>query len=216
MGDERMWGKAIKEMKQICHPAIVTVLGAALLLAGGWWWLGQSLPDSNLQTAGIDALPNDPVPTQSAILPERTTASPTPTPIAQAEPTTPPIAQAPVTPGSNVGRSGGLRISNPTDYPIRVAVLAKKTASTPESVTTDNSYGSYEPPAHWDFEPGEGAAKGLIVSLPDRKLKVNKGDIVVAFAQDGSRRYWGPYVIGDTPSPRWNPKGTEWLLVLDP
>jgi hypothetical protein len=36
----------------------------------------------------------------------------------------------------------------------------------------------------------------------------------VAFAQDGSRRYWGPYVVGETSSPEWNPQTQEWQLVL--
>jgi hypothetical protein len=211
-----MWGKVIKDIKQKSHPAIVVVIGAILLLGGGWWWLGRSLSEPALPTAGIDAPPRESVITPSSPFPDQAIASPSPPTTTQAEPAPSAIAQNSTTPGSNVGRPGGLRISNPTDYPIRVAVLAKKTASTPESVTADNSFGSYEPPAHWDFEPGEGATKGLIVSLPDRKLKVKKGDIVVAFAQDGSRRYWGPYVIGDAPTPRWNPKGAEWLLVLEP
>lgn len=211
-----MWGKVIKEIKQNSHPAIVVVIGAVLLLAGGGWLLGRSLSEPALPTAGIDAPPREPLVTQSSPLPDRAIASPSSPTIAQPSPAPSAIAQNSTAPGSNVGRPGGLRISNPTDYPIRVAVLAKKTASTPEAVTADNSFGSYEPPAHWDFEPGEGAAKGLIVSLPDRKLKVKKGDVVVAFAQDGSRRYWGPYVIGDTLDPTWNPKAAEWLLVLEP
>ena len=45
---------------------------------------------------------------------------------------------------------------------------------------------------------------------------LENGDIVVAFAQDGSRLYWGPYVIGETPVPVWNKKTGEWELVLQP
>jgi len=75
---------------------------------------------------------------------------------------------------------------------------------------------SYSKPAHWDFAPGEGGGKGLMLSLPEGKLKVKQGDILVVFAQDGSRRYWGPYVAGETASPAWNSKAGEWQLVLSP
>jgi hypothetical protein len=75
---------------------------------------------------------------------------------------------------------------------------------------------SYRKPAHWDFAPGEGGGKGLMLSLPDGKLQVQKGDILVVFAQDGSRRYWGPYVAGETASPAWNRTAREWQLILQP
>jgi hypothetical protein len=42
------------------------------------------------------------------------------------------------------------------------------------------------------------------------------GDVLVAFAQDGSRRYWGPYVVGKTTLPTWNTEQKEWSLVLQP
>lgn len=105
---------------------------------------------------------------------------------------------------------GTLRVSNQTDQPMRVALLAR--GSTPTLIDGQSNYGK---PAHWDFAPGEGSQQGLILSLPDANLKLKKGDILVAFAQDGSRRYWGPYVVGETPTPVWNSK-SEWQLILKP
>jgi hypothetical protein len=74
---------------------------------------------------------------------------------------------------------------------------------------------AYEPPAHWDFAPGEGSDKGLVVSLPDRRITLKKGDVLVAFAQDGSQKYWGPYVVNETQTPLWNPEIAEWELSLE-
>ncbi len=118
-------------------------------------------------------------------------------------------------------RQGGLRIGNLSDHPIRVALLIKKPNSAKDTsakdpATTDADQTAYEPPAHWDFDPGEGSTKGLIVSLPNRKIKLKKGDVLVAFAQDGSRQYWGPYVVGETSTPVWSPKTAEWELILQP
>jgi hypothetical protein len=111
-------------------------------------------------------------------------------------------------PPDSVGSAkGGLRVSNPTEYPVRVALLTK---------SSDSSKPNYEIPAHWDFAPQEGGDRGLIVSLPDRGIKLKQGDVLVAFAQDGSRRYWGPYVVGATDIPLWNSKVAEWQLTLEP
>ncbi|CAA9363704.1 hypothetical protein AVDCRST_MAG84-3668 [uncultured Microcoleus sp.] len=101
--------------------------------------------------------------------------------------------------------SGRLRVSNRSEHPVRVALLSKRQAK--------ESYGK---PAHWDFAPGEGGGKGLMLSLPEGKLQVKRGDILVVFAQDGSRHYWGPYVAGETASPAWNRKAGEWQLILQP
>lgn len=106
---------------------------------------------------------------------------------------------------ANAKAVGTLRVSNRTEHPVRVALLTKQQA--------EKSYGK---PAHWDFAPGEGSGKGLMLSLPEGQLKVKQGDILVIFAQDGSRRYWGPYVTGETASPAWNPKAGEWQLVVQP
>ncbi len=105
----------------------------------------------------------------------------------------------------NAASAGTLRVSNRSDRPVRVALLSKRQA--------EKSYGK---PAHWDFAPGEGGGKGLMLSLPEGKLEVKQGDILVVFAQDGSRRYWGPYVAGETASPAWNATAGEWQLTLQP
>jgi hypothetical protein len=110
------------------------------------------------------------------------------------------------------GGQGGLRMSNQTNQPVRVALLTRRSVATSSS-SRQPTYGD---PVHWDFAPGEGSRQGLILSLPKGNLKLEKGDILVAFAQDGSRRYWGPYVVGETPVPIWNQKTSEWQLVLQP
>jgi predicted GH43/DUF377 family glycosyl hydrolase len=69
-------------------------------------------------------------------------------------------------------------------------------------------------PAHWDFAPQEGSQKGLLLSLPKVDVKLEKGDIVVAFAQDGSGGYSGPYVVGETQVPVWDSQKLEWQLIL--
>jgi hypothetical protein len=117
---------------------------------------------------------------------------------------------------ANPGWQGMLRIRNPTDYPVRVALLAKRSAGGGSSTPDNKANQAYNIPAHWDFAPQEGSDRGLIVSLPNQKLKIKPGDILVAFAQDGSRRYWGPFVVGETPLPIWNLKSAEWELVLEP
>ncbi|QLE55545.1 hypothetical protein [Nostoc sp. TCL26-01] len=103
---------------------------------------------------------------------------------------------------------GNLRMSNQTDQPVRLALLAR------QSVKKGSNVKKTDVPAHWDFDPQEGSEKGLVLSLPNGKLQLEKGDILVAFAQDGSRRYWGPYVVGETPQPSWNARIKEWSLVL--
>ncbi|MFE1747705.1 hypothetical protein [Coleofasciculus sp. H7-2] len=100
-------------------------------------------------------------------------------------------------------RQGPLRVTNQTEYPLRLALLTYQPPTT-----------SYGEPAHWDFAPGEGGSQGVTLSLPGGDLQLKKGDILVAFAQDGSRRYWGPYVVGETPLPVWNAQVSEWQLVL--
>lgn len=130
--------------------------------------------------------------------PIRTTPSPTsPTPTAS-------VSERPDDKAAAV-RQGAFRVSNPTEHPIRLALLERQ--SSPKA---------YSKPAHWDFAPMEGGTQGLILSLPQEQLKLKKGDILVAFAQDGSRLYWGPYVVGETPLPTWNPQKAEWQLVLEP
>jgi len=107
---------------------------------------------------------------------------------------------------------GALRMSNQTNQPVRLALLARQSVAKGSGSKQMN----YDVPAHWDFAPQEGSDKGLILSLPQNNLKVEKGDILVAFAQDGSRRYWGPYVVGETQLPKWNSQSKEWQLVVSP
>ncbi|MEH1780292.1 MAG: hypothetical protein V7K67_27130 [Nostoc sp.] len=113
---------------------------------------------------------------------------------------------------SKVNNQGTLRVSNQTNQPVRLALLARQSVAKGSGTKQTN----YDVPAHWDFAPQEGSEKGLILSLPQNNLKLEKGDILVAFAQDGSRRYWGPYVVGETQLPKWNSQNKEWQLVLSP
>ena len=148
----------------------------------------------------------EPIPETSS-LPEKAPqeplfSTPVPKPTQQVKQNTP--LESNLTLSSATG-IGGLRMSNQSDQPVRVALLAKPSTNSP-----------YSEPAHWDFAPGEGSRQGLILSLPNGNLKLKKGDILVAFAQDGSRRYWGPYVVGETAAPIWNSKVSEWQLILQP
>ena len=111
---------------------------------------------------------------------------------------------------SKANQQGILRMSNQTNQPVRLALLARQSVAKSSGTKQTN----YDVPAHWDFDPQEGSEKGLILSLPQNNLKLEKGDILVAFAQDGSRRYWGPYVVGETQLPKWNSQNREWQLVL--
>jgi hypothetical protein len=123
---------------------------------------------------------------------------------------------APIAPSaSQVGHVGSLRVSNPTLYPVRVALLPLETASK-QPASGANPQKAAIQPVHWDFAPDEGSAKGLKLSLPDGNLQLQDGDVLVAFAQDGSRRYWGPFVVGKTALPLWNSAAQEWQLRLQP
>jgi len=95
----------------------------------------------------------------------------------------------------------GLRVSNRTKQPLRLVLLARKGTG-------------YLEPVHWDFAPGEGEREGLSLSLPEGALSLNPGDILVAFSLDGSRRYWGPFVVGSTSKPTRTSEGAEWQLIL--
>jgi hypothetical protein len=142
--------------------------------------------------------PVPPVPTASAGTATAPKPDSTPTP---PDPEEELLSSIPI----NAKASGLLRVSNRSEHPVRVALLSKRQAK--------ESYGK---PAHWDFAPGEGGGKGLMLSLPEGKLQVKRGDILVVFAQDGSRRYWGPFVAGETSSPAWNSTAGEWQLILQP
>ncbi|RMF69071.1 MAG: hypothetical protein D6742_03450 [Cyanobacteria bacterium J069] len=154
---------------------------------------------------------------------EEPTAPALPSPAPSVIPDRPPVASplAPtVTPEGTrtVGiQSGALRVSNQTDYPLRVALLSQRAngATGGTNVAAGDAV-DYGEPVHWDFAPQEGNAKGLLLALPEGEadLRVQTGDVLIAFAQDGSRRYWGPYVVGETPLPAWNAASSEWDLVL--
>jgi hypothetical protein len=103
-------------------------------------------------------------------------------------------------------RRGKLRIGNQTEFPLRVALLRQ---------IGSNGKSFYSEPTHWDFSPQEGGENGLLLSLPEGSLQVQPGDILVAFAQDGSRRYWGPYVVGKTALPFWNSTLLEWQILIN-
>ena len=163
--------------------------GAAVLVTIGLWAGGLLLSQWTSKSSPVDR----------STLPIPTSPSPQASPIE-------PISSQP-DPKAIANRQGTLRISNPTDYPIRVALLSKVPTSPKPN---------YDVPAHWDFAPQEGSSRGLVVSLPDRSVKLQKGDVLVAFAQDGSRRYWGPYVVDATEAPAWNSKAGEWQLTLQP
>lgn len=111
--------------------------------------------------------------------------------------------------GGKVVNQGTLRMSNQTNQPVRLALLSRRSLGKGSSGQIKDAV-----PAHWDFAPKEGNDKGLVLALPNGKLELEKGDILVAFAQDGSRRYWGPYVVGETSSPSWNSQKKEWQLIL--
>lgn len=122
-----------------------------------------------------------------------------------------PAESSPQSSDAKAAISGALRVRNQTEQPLRVALLTQ--SATNSSATSKPKYGE---PVHWDFAPGEGSSQGLILSLPEGNLKLHKGDVIVAFAQDGSRRYWGPYVVGETDAPLLNRKTSEWQLILQP
>ncbi|MCS7031497.1 MAG: hypothetical protein NZL92_08210 [Gloeomargarita sp. SKYG116] len=96
----------------------------------------------------------------------------------------------------------GLRVSNRSKQPLRLVLLARKPG------------GGYQEPVHWDFAPGEGEREGLMLSLPEGPLALQPGDILVAFSLDGSRRYWGPYVVGSTSKPTRPNENSDWQLIL--
>ena len=178
---------------------IVTLLLGSLAIALGWIrftvWIEPQSPDiSSLPVIEPPSEPTVEIPeTQSPVLPTVSPVSPTPDALPSQNPNPEVVAAA----------RGALRVSNPTEHPVRLALL--------EQPSSGKSFGK---PAHWDFAPMEGGSQGLVLSLPQDQLKVKKGDILVAFAQDGSRLYWGPYVVGETALPVWNSQKEEWQLVL--
>lgn len=140
-------------------------------------------------------------------------------------------------PGDHQGR---FRVGNQTQHPLRIAFLQQSDgpsmAAAEPPVPQKSSAGAAKSPAnasatmppstasqvidlepiHWDFAPGEGGQSGLLLSVPQGDVELRNGDVLVAFAQDGSRRYWGPYVVGQTQLPYWNEARSEWQLLIQP
>ncbi len=113
-------------------------------------------------------------------------------------------------------QSGKLRVSNRSEHPIRLAIrLRAEKAQGDKYNEKVASPLKFDSPAHWDFYAGEGGDRGVVVALPSRAVYLKKGDVVVAFAQDGSQRYWGPFIVGETDNPMWNDRTTEWQLILE-
>ncbi|MGQ9837823.1 MAG: hypothetical protein ACUVRV_07610 [Cyanobacteriota bacterium] len=102
-------------------------------------------------------------------------------------------------------RTGSFRVGNRTPYPIRLVILLRggERLLNPET-------------AHWDFAPREGGSEGLLLSLGEEPLQISPGDIVVAFTLDGSRRYWGPNVVGESLAPFWSGESNSWSMILQP
>jgi hypothetical protein len=119
---------------------------------------------------------------------------------------------SPIATPSAVARAAkdGLRVSNQSPNALRVVLLSHQSSKSSHSAQGERR------PAHWDFAPGEGSQNGLLLSLPSEKLVLEPGDVLVAFALDGSRRYWGPYVVGETAAPLQSRSTLEWQLVLRP
>ena len=205
MSDKAAKAITLKGMSAIAAIAI----GSAALIAAWMTWgqpllqadpLSPSDAEVSLGSAGATPAVNTPV---------TNTAPPATTP-------TTTLAQNPLPLTSPTSQPGLLRVGNLTEHPVRIAILLKQAPPTAKVKAGIMARPGYEPPAHWDFAPGEGGTKGLVLSLPQRSLKLKPGDIIVAFAQDGSRRYWGPFVLGETESPVWDAKTTEWQLLLTP
>lgn len=186
------------------------VIGATVLLLLAALVLGRWQLSVSIEPLEPEATPVEPLPDHLAVTAPAAAPLPNPTP-APSLTTAPESAIAPPKNSQpSVAKAGTLRVSNQSDHPIRVALLSKQSAA---KSSNPSRYGK---PAHWDFAPGEGGTKGLLLSLPDGNLKLDLGDILVAFAQDGSRRYWGPYVVGETALPIWNREASEWQLILQP
>jgi hypothetical protein len=123
-------------------------------------------------------------------------------------PMTPGLQASSIESSALIPASGGLRVQNRSPYPVRV-VLLSRAVKKPLDTQPQNAA-----PAHWDFAPWEGRLQGVLVVLAERTVRLKPGDIVVAFAQDGSRRYWGPFVVGETPEPQWDQEQEEWRMLL--
>lgn len=208
-------------LKHKLYPAVLALIGLGLAL-----WLVNRFEISVQVESGIPSLQPNP---EEAIAPSTETSgsspdglagvvpgssgsAPLPLPAAIPTPIVAPTSPTPQTAGQTALQSGGLRISNQSDYPIRVVLLSQVRSQPTATPKAEAQVAQYGEPIHWDFAPQEGNTQGLLLALPDRDLRLQPGDVLVAFAQDGSRRYWGPYVVGNSDMPLWNQPGKEWRL----
>jgi hypothetical protein len=122
-------------------------------------------------------------------------------------PPSPTVTPTRKTPLAKTVLPDGFRVSNRSPFAVRVVLLSHQTAS---------SASTYRDPIHWDFAPQEGSQEGLLLSLPEGNLQLSAGDVVVAFALDGSQRYWGPYIVGTSVQPTQAKPDAEWQLILTP
>lgn len=193
------------DLKLKIYPAVIGILGLCLIVS-----LFANIEIQVERNTSAERR-RPPKPDESPI------ASPVPTPAQPPTPTptpipSPTVSAPPVPPTVLANAQGGLRMSNQTEYPLRVVLL--QTTAEPSAEQAEQTEANQ--PVHWDFAPGEGSNKGLILSLPNQDLQLQSGDVLVAFAQDGSRRYWGPYIVGQSPFPVWNVDANEWQLTLQP
>jgi hypothetical protein len=206
-------GSVTNDLKLKIYPAVIGILGAFLvasLLFNVEVQVERGIPAEGTVPTDRDFPPlSDP----SQTLITEPLAPETPTPATEPALVAPESAVA-----VGVDAQGSLRVSNQTDNPLRVALLRQRLGevSVDEVPASSEEILPFDQPVHWDFAPNEGRAKGLILSLPTGELQLQPGDVLVAFAQDGSRRYWGPYVVGETAAPVWNSETTEWQLILRP
>jgi hypothetical protein len=211
------WGKLSRNIRSRVYPAVTLSSAAFLLLVGAGLLLGWlQIEISPNKPESVPIANDDPLPIQ---LPEDPAEPATPravsSPLASASPTSTDATLSADRDDRVAGsvRQGALRVSNQTQHPVRVALLPKQ-AQPNSSTAAKSSKPSYGAPAHWDFAPTEGAKRGLLLSLPNMDLKLQPGDVLVAFSEDGSRLYWGPYVVGETLAPVWDSKTSEWQLTL--
>ncbi len=102
-------------------------------------------------------------------------------------------------------RTGPLRVGNRTDFPVRVVVMLRSEESNDQPQVF-----------HWDFAANEGGSEGLPLSLEEDPLLIRPGEIIMAFSLDGSQRYWGPNLVGESLSPFWEPSLEVWSMILQP
>ncbi|NJK63915.1 MAG: hypothetical protein HC921_15625 [Synechococcaceae cyanobacterium SM2_3_1] len=102
-------------------------------------------------------------------------------------------------------RTGSLRLGNRTDFPVRVVVMLRS-----------GDYKDQPQVFHWDFAANEGGSEGLPLSLEEDPLLISPGEIIMAFSLDGSQRYWGPNLVGESLSPFWEPNLEVWSMILQP